>query len=241
MTEPSKAVFLSYASQDGEAARHICDALRSAGVEVWFDQSELRGGDAWDRQIRKHIQDCALFIPIISATTQERLEGYFRREWKLAVDRTHDMAEGKPFLVPVVIDDTNDQGAEVPESFRAVQWTRLPHGATPPAFVERVLRLLSPGQSRTSTMARASPPPTSGVATPAREPSRASWRSHPAVLLVLAVVVLAGGYFAVERFVLSKRVPDVRPASAAALQSAASVPSATPEKSIAVLPFVDMS
>jgi len=240
MTEPSKAVFLSYASQDAEAARHICDALRSAGVEVWFDQSELRGGDAWDRQIRKHIHDCALFIPIISATTQERLEGYFRREWKLAVDRTHDMADGKPFLVPVVIDDTNDQGAEVPESFRAVQWTRLPHGATPPAFVERVLRLLSPGLSRTSTLARPSLP-TSGVATSFREPSRASWRSHPAVLLVLAVAVLAGGYFAVDRFLLSKRAPDAHPASAAALQSVASVPSATPEKSIAVLPFVDMS
>jgi len=45
---PSGAVFLSYASQDAEAAARICDALRAAGIEVWFDQSELRGGDAWD-------------------------------------------------------------------------------------------------------------------------------------------------------------------------------------------------
>jgi TIR domain len=52
MTEPPQAVFLSYASQDAQAARHICDALRSAGVEVWFDQSELRGGDAWERMRR---------------------------------------------------------------------------------------------------------------------------------------------------------------------------------------------
>jgi hypothetical protein len=44
----NKAVFLSYASQDADAARRICDALRATGVEVWFDQSELRGGDAWD-------------------------------------------------------------------------------------------------------------------------------------------------------------------------------------------------
>jgi len=34
----SGAVFLSYASQDAEAARRICEALRSGGVEVWFDQ-----------------------------------------------------------------------------------------------------------------------------------------------------------------------------------------------------------
>lgn len=89
MTEPTKAVFLRYASQNAEAAKRICEALRAAGIEVWFDQSELRGGDAWDRQIHKQIHNCALFIPIISATTQRREEGYFRREWKLAVDRTH--------------------------------------------------------------------------------------------------------------------------------------------------------
>ena len=96
MSEPSKAVFLSYASQDAEAARRICDALRAAGIEVWFDQSELRGGDAWDQQIRKQIHDCALFIPLISDATQGRLEGYFRLEWKLAVDRSHLMAAEKP-------------------------------------------------------------------------------------------------------------------------------------------------
>jgi hypothetical protein len=49
--ERSQAVFLSYASQDAEVARRICDVLRAARVEVWFDQSELRGGDAWDASI----------------------------------------------------------------------------------------------------------------------------------------------------------------------------------------------
>ena len=41
MSESARAVFLSYASQDAEAARRICEALRKAGLEVWFDQSEL--------------------------------------------------------------------------------------------------------------------------------------------------------------------------------------------------------
>jgi hypothetical protein len=45
VTEPSRAVFLSYASQDAWAAQRICEALRGSGIEVWFDQSELRGGD----------------------------------------------------------------------------------------------------------------------------------------------------------------------------------------------------
>src|SRR4051812_17218830 len=111
MNAAGKAVFLSYASQDAEAAWRICDALRAAGVEVWFDQSELRGGDAWDAKIRRQIAECALFVPVISGNTQARLEGYFRIEWKLAAQRTHAMAEAKPFLLPVCVDDTRDHEA----------------------------------------------------------------------------------------------------------------------------------
>ena len=140
---PTGAVFLSYSSQDAEAAQRICEGLRAAGVEVWFDQSELRGGDAWDRQIRRQIHDCALFVAVISAHSDARREGYFRREWKLAVDRTADMAEDVAFLLPVVIDSTPDATARVPDRFREVQWSRLPHGHASPAFVERVVRLLS--------------------------------------------------------------------------------------------------
>jgi tetratricopeptide (TPR) repeat protein len=147
---PKGAVFLSYASQDAEAARHICEALRAAGVEVWFDQSELRGGDAWDQSIRKQIKNCALFIPIISAHTQTRLEGYFRLEWKLAEDRSHLMAKGKAFLVPVTVDETSDREAQVPDAFLAVQWTKLPGGKTPPPFGERVRKLLAGSQTETA-------------------------------------------------------------------------------------------
>src|SRR5689334_16121578 len=103
LADPSRAVFLSYASQDAAAARRICDALRAANVEVWFDQSELRGGDAWDAKIRGQIASCALFVPVISANTQARREGYFRLEWKLAAQRTHMISERAAFLMSVVI------------------------------------------------------------------------------------------------------------------------------------------
>ena len=143
MSAPPKAVFLSYASQDADAARNLCDALGAVGVEVWFDQSALRGGDAWDASIRRQIKDCALFVPVISANTQSRSEGYFRLEWKLAVDRSHLMADDQAFLLPVVIDATIDGNARVPEKFREVQWTHLPAGDAPSAFAKHVQRLLS--------------------------------------------------------------------------------------------------
>src|SRR5262252_1231858 len=143
---PTGAVFVSYASQDAGAAQRICDGLRGAGIEVWFDQSELRGGEAWDRQIRKQIHDCALFIPVISANAHARDEGYFRLEWKLAVDRSHLMAPDKTFLLPVVIDNTPQADERMPDRFRELQWSRVPDGRAPPAFIERVLRLLSPAE-----------------------------------------------------------------------------------------------
>jgi hypothetical protein len=129
MTEPSHAVFLSYASQDAEPAQRICEALRAAGIEVFLDQSELRGGDVWDQKIRREIHECALFIPVISANTASRHEGYFRLEWNLADQRTHMMARNRVFVVPVCLDATPDAGADVPESCQRVQWTRLPPGA----------------------------------------------------------------------------------------------------------------
>jgi TolB-like protein/Tfp pilus assembly protein PilF len=235
VTEPSHAVFLSYASQDAEPARKICEALRAAGIEVFFDQSELRGGDAWDQKIRKKIHDCALFVPIVSLHTQERLEGYFRHEWKLAIERTHHMAEQKPFLVPVVIDGTRDQEALIPDAFRAVQWTRMPGGDTPPAFVERIRRLLSPELSPGSGV--------SGAAPAIREPVRATRRPKPVLLAIVAVVVCAAlAYLVANRFWVSRHsatsAGDTASRATAEPAAAAFYP---PPHSIAVLPFVNMS
>lgn len=145
MSNPSQAVFLSYASQDTDAARRIHDALRAAGIEVWFDQSELRSGDAWDAAIRRQVRECALFIAVISANTNARSEGYFRREWNLAVRRMLDMADDQVFLLPVLIDDTPEPAARVPDRFRERQWTRLPGGEVAAEFVERAARLLAGG------------------------------------------------------------------------------------------------
>jgi TolB-like protein/tetratricopeptide (TPR) repeat protein len=159
MSEPAKAIFLSYASQDADAASRICDALRAAGLEVWFDRSELRGGDAWDAAIRKQVKECGLFVPLISANTDARSEGYFRREWNLAVNRMLDMAEDQPFLLPVVIDDTPELTARVPDRFRERQWTRLAAGTAPTEFAARVLRLIAGervAEATTPAKARAS-------------------------------------------------------------------------------------
>jgi len=237
MSEPSKAVFLSYASQDAAVARPIAEALRAAGIEVWFDQSELRGGDVGDQTIRRHIRECALFVPIISAHTQARPEGYFRLEWRLAEQRTHLMGRSRAFIVPVCVDDTPETEADVPDSFSAAQWTRLPAGNTPSDFVERISRLLSSKEQIAATPARgpaaATPDKANLFATTsagtdqATRSPQASGRPKLAWLLMAGAIVIAAGYFAVDRWVLSKRAAE---SSAPAVQSIATAQNTIPEK-----------
>jgi TolB-like protein len=222
VTEPSHAVFLSYASQDAEAAQKICEALRAAGVEVWFDQSELRGGEAWDRDITEQIRESALFLAVISAHTEERSEGYFRREWRVALERMRDMADDRTFLIPVVIDTTPEDSARVPDRFREFQWIRLPAGETSPAAIERIQRLLAPARP-THRAVRADSQAGAARDGLAKQPS---WLG-PAVLVLLVVVIAGGSYIAWEHFVLSKG-----PTSASTTIA---------DKSIAVLPFADLS
>jgi len=140
----NKAVFLSYASQDVEVARRICETLRAAGMEVWFDaDGGLEQGDEWDAKIRRQIKECVLFLPLISANTQARHEGYFRIEWELAAERAMGFASGVPFILPIAIDATREPDALVPDRFRKVQWTRLPGGEMPPDVLARFLKLWS--------------------------------------------------------------------------------------------------
>ncbi len=233
MGESSKAVFLSYASQDGEAAKRICETLRRRGIEVWLDQSELRGGDAWDQRIRQQIRDCALFIPVISLNTASRHEGYFRLEWDLADQRTHKIARNRPFIIPVCLDATPAAGADVPESFQRVQWTHLPGGETPTALVERVSQLLSPDEQ--SPVAKGTPSGSAVGEPPVRPMSR---RPKSVALLIALLVLLGAGYLMLDKLFPSK--PAAPPATPIA-PARTVAPSPAPDKSIAVLPFVDMS
>jgi len=84
-----------------------------------------------------------MFVPFISKNTESRSEGYFRLEWKLAVDRSHLMADDQAFLMPVVIDDISEAKARVPDRFRERQWSRLPDAAAFAAFAERVVQAIS--------------------------------------------------------------------------------------------------
>jgi TolB-like protein len=189
---PRPSVFISYSSDDRAAARMLRDTLTAAGLEVWYDENELGGGDAWDAKIRRQIRECDYFLPLISASTERRKEGYFRREWRLAAERTMDMADDVLFLLPVVIDDTSEASARVPDKFVSVQWLRAPGGIATPALEALIRRLLGgehhaapaprpPLVSRPSNPPVSSPPPApSAPPPPAGPPPMPPFPHHPA-------------------------------------------------------------
>ena len=135
---PENAVFISYAREDLPAVQQIKAGLDAAGITTWFDIDRLEVGDDYDRKIRGNIARCSYFIPVVSATTQRRLEGYFRREWSYAMDRVRNMADGALFILPVSIDATSAAEALVPEKFKALHFTQLPAGRVPGEFAARL-------------------------------------------------------------------------------------------------------
>jgi hypothetical protein len=135
---PDNAVFISYAREDLAAVQQIKAGLEAAGITTWFDMDRLEAGDDYDRKIKLNIARCSYFVPVVSATTQGRLEGYFRREWSYAIDRVRNMADGALFILPVIIDGTEAGDALVPERFKALHFSRLPGGDVPAEFAARL-------------------------------------------------------------------------------------------------------
>ena len=137
------AIFVSYARDDLPAARRIAETLNAAGLVVWLDFGRLQAGDQWDIKIRRNIEACSFFLPLISQTTETRQEGYFRREWNIAADRALNFADDVPFIVPVTIDDTQAYTARVPERFKRAHWIRLAQGEPTAELIDCMRQLMA--------------------------------------------------------------------------------------------------
>lgn len=137
------AVFLSYASEDKISAEKIKSALEAVGIDVFFDRDDLQVGNDWEAKLRRTIRECSLFMPIISRRTLVPGRRFFRVEWNLAVDEAQmaSFSDEEAFLLPVVIDDTTSNEADVPVKFRSIQWQSVPAGQVTPEFVLRVQQL----------------------------------------------------------------------------------------------------
>jgi hypothetical protein len=141
---PDGAVFVSYASEDLEAASRLAEGLRAAGLEVWLDKTALQTGEDWARGIRRGIERCSLFLPVISrqSLSEENRRRFFWREWNDADGCARGMAPDEVFIIPVVIDDSRIGPAPLPDSFKRAHGTTLPGGNVTPDFAGRLIGLV---------------------------------------------------------------------------------------------------
>jgi hypothetical protein len=128
-TMPPGSLFISYASEDRPAALRLAAELQAAGLPVWLDRQQLDWGSDYTARIRLAIQQCALFVPVLSRTAELRT-GFFRKEWSWASERNLDFTGSSlAFLCPLVIDDTPVVTSnEIPPSFKTVHIEQAPGG-----------------------------------------------------------------------------------------------------------------
>jgi hypothetical protein len=67
-------IFISYSRKDIEYAQHIHQELEKRNYRVWRDEKDIMPGDHWMDGITKAIQDCKLFLVIMSPSSE-------RSEW----------------------------------------------------------------------------------------------------------------------------------------------------------------
>ena len=107
-------VFISYASEQAATAEDIALALREEEHEVFFDRSQLPGGNAYNAAIREAIQRCDLVVFLLSP--ESVAEGrYTRTELELAEEKWPSPVG---HLLPVVVRPTDKTA--IPPYLRAV-------------------------------------------------------------------------------------------------------------------------
>jgi len=139
---PRGAVFISYAREDEAAVVSIVRGLQSVGCVVWYDRDRLKSGQNWHNSLEDEVKTrCALFLSVISRTTESTRESYYHLERNWAAVRAERISHDEEFYIPVVIDDSPIPPAREPRVFHHVQATPVPEGAISADFAAHILSL----------------------------------------------------------------------------------------------------
>jgi hypothetical protein len=139
---PKGAIFLSYSRSDSAAVKTLFRELTSQGISAWYDAA-LGVGDEFDQKLEYNIENCSFFVPLVSTGSLSREQGYFRKEWKRAVERDEQFyGTAKAGIIPVIVDEDNSiikqpqayQG--MPRRFREVQMYHCPLGVPTSELIE---------------------------------------------------------------------------------------------------------
>jgi hypothetical protein len=117
------SVFISFRREDRDTARELAQRFRDAGLEAWFDETDLNPGDAFKEKIARNIQHCFAFVPLISehSISDDPRPWFYRFEWKKAIEAAEFRDQRSQFIMPVVVDKTDPANERIPVEFRKYQ------------------------------------------------------------------------------------------------------------------------
>jgi adenylate cyclase len=219
-----REVFLSYASRDEASAQRICAFLENDGVPVWMAPRDVPAGALYADAIVRAINACRTLVLVLSRDSVDSSH----------VGKEIERASSKRKAVVAVRLDATELTPSLEYFLSESQWIDARAGLEPalPKLAEGVRRLgvaSVPAAARRATAAVAPAPPAG-----ARE-SRAGLRAAVAIA-VAVVAVIAGWLIATRAGWFHKAAPE----AVASAQPQPSVPT-NAKKSIAVLPFTDLS
>ena len=104
-------VFLSYRRADTDAVERLVKILEPE-MNIWWDKDMEPG--FWEAQIETKIDDCALFIPVLSRHGQEPGGSVAKEEWNMAIKRRRKFSDDEIFIIPLIIDDLEPNAERIP-------------------------------------------------------------------------------------------------------------------------------
>ena len=96
-------IFISYPNENKDIAMSLFRKLTDKKFDVWLDNSRLRTGEDYDKKIDRAIEQCQIFIPIISDSINCENVRYFRKEWDilLSYNNLSNKRKIKPILYKI--------------------------------------------------------------------------------------------------------------------------------------------
>ncbi len=219
-------VFISYASQDKGVAELVCHAVESAGLVCWIAPRDVVPGESFASAIVHAIDATQVIVLVLSeysASSQHVL-----REVERASSKRHPVIAFRIDLAPMP--------ADFEYFLNTSQW--LDASAI---GVKNALPRLVDAVKSALTQPSTGPHVNAGAAATAKTTPRRS-RALVVKAVIAVLLVIAGGvlwHFArAPQGSLASKVTGTAQGTVASVHALTAVP---PERSIAVLPFLDMS
>jgi len=216
--------FISYAAHDAAVATALVEALERAGITCWIAPRNVRAGALYADAIVRAISSAKTFVLVLSESSIDSSH----------VSKEIERASSKKRPIIALRIDAAPLTPALEYFLSESQWVEAQAENMQAAYAKLIdaIRGLVPTRTGTAPAERSA---ASAGAAQRRQPH--SRLTHILIAAGIAVVV---GYLVVDKFWPSKRI-ETQQASAALSPAAAPAATSISEKTIAVLPFTDMS